>query len=1634
MLDPEQASGSGGPGAPAPGGAAPGSSFTERIFDRVVTQAWFFERYDTYKYVRVFDVRLGITYYLFCTLLGVYIGVYRILYLNSQFQVSPVAGDVMITPLTPSVGNCNVDNGFTNENRNCRHFVADTSKLPFCDKYVDPGTTAAGTGLLGAEGVSKSQHHPPAGTTTSAGGSAALPPQFQQKPTVHKLPCLHVEPDSQYYPFMMHQTTAFFVTHGAVKLQEGSSCSIENEEKAYVQAIRDRNRERFSGQQEGPAAGGGTASSLSRTSSARTSAAARTGEDSSEQLISPSDEQQQPLSSATSMHGDNELAPHNDVDPATASGASQFDANGNIRQDNYVQGTASPAARRMMFSSSFAQVDSERQPPSEVLELGEESQRTDEDDDEDADEISAAALSKSTAATDAFFVARSENKIPLTSETDQLSSATRRPRAVDALDAVEYDPYDESKVVHEVVLLGEDENGTPTSSSSYPPLRKENKQPTVLPRGGTLTVLGSADHEHAAELRSLERYWQNENRERRKREDSRRGGEDDETTTNADVDLLAMDDNDSQKPSSKPSSITSRSTSTSALQLDVVNDAAAIAGLQEAEGTIDSTTPSAVLPSGQAGAALKADTNAVATADERDLDCPGGLWTDVDEFDWYAADTRELLLRLRPIFHQVPTDLAKKNVFYEQITPGPTCAPGQAAACVDLRTETHRIRCADAQGCFKKPSADELAHEALEKGLVDPGSGKLDVGALMKALKANAADEEATQPDHADMVEEVAKDLAAQESSAATAGMVNNATGTNDTSVLAGAASDPGAAPADSTGAATTSSTTGAAAGTTGAAPAGDDMIQDAALAPPAGVAADTTSSSASSSTTASASTASTADGTTTQQQASVLSPQGPPPGHQQVDVNQPFNKNAGTADPNPVSLPQNQQTNMNPTAAVTATFPGLQVNSAPSMTAGTTGTVAGTTATSSPSSWMQIPVPISSLDLRESAPEQDNFSGGVVRSSEAHDHSSTKARYLALSTTLGDSPADEENSLWRSWFDARPSTSSLLSSEGRTGTTSSAFDDNNSRDHSLSTSSQVDQAENDKKPKQHVSSATRFDARPALEATAPPGGYNMNSYRVVQQVSSSSNRKNSVKSPPILRLVDDPFDGLRAELVPDEELNAMEEKAKADEDKKAALVREIAAAQEKMSFLEVTGSSEGRTTSSSTGAHFSGAPELSGSSMGAPVRQADPGMNEVMTQQQQQINEKENKLDAATGGAGTAQASPGLLNTALHQPDAAMEQHQASTKKQSSIASPIRSKKVTPEQVESYCEKVKGEGIFKMTNFDYFSVGRILELANVDLDYVPEGETKPLREAGVLIQMDVEWTNLIPWGSSFGYKPISYTYKFRRIPGIEILYRKRVEYATATKLSAFDMQSAHSDPRFVPYDETSGGHNGAVGDTGYNSGTFGDVDTESSTTTSEPSTMMNSNYYNGGQSEAYQRQTSSRRPKQVEALPDNYRWVFQGNGILIVARVKGEYAEFNLSYFCLWMISFVALAAGFQTVLDYFILYILPPTRNYVSLMFDFAISRKAALDAGEELDLEDNADLVAGLEGEEGENAGDVTGAHLPDRRNAATASSSSPALREGRAIQQQRSPGDALRQTRNIQAIRHSGRSGGEGVDII
>lgn len=80
--------------------------------------------------------------------------------------------------------------------------------------------------------------------------------------------------------------------------------------------------------------------------------------------------------------------------------------------------------------------------------------------------------------------------------------------------------------------------------------------------------------------------------------------------------------------------------------------------------------------------------------------------------------------------------------------------------------------------------------------------------------------------------------------------------------------------------------------------------------------------------------------------------------------------------------------------------------------------------------------------------------------------------------------------------------------------------------------------------------------------------------------------------------------------------------------------------------------------------------------------------------------------------------------------------------------------------QDPSKAEFVRAQSFWKTLWGDHIKVGKLLELAGVDLDrdYNMDGYTA--RQSGTVIEIEAKYNNLYHFASSFGYQPVEYTYE----------------------------------------------------------------------------------------------------------------------------------------------------------------------------------------------------------------------------------------------------------------------------------
>lgn len=78
---------------------------------------------------------------------------------------------------------------------------------------------------------------------------------------------------------------------------------------------------------------------------------------------------------------------------------------------------------------------------------------------------------------------------------------------------------------------------------------------------------------------------------------------------------------------------------------------------------------------------------------------------------------------------------------------------------------------------------------------------------------------------------------------------------------------------------------------------------------------------------------------------------------------------------------------------------------------------------------------------------------------------------------------------------------------------------------------------------------------------------------------------------------------------------------------------------------------------------------------------------------------------------------------------------------------------------------KLAAGGYYAIPSGDIFSIGKLLELCGLSLDTTINMEGEPLRVSGTVIEIEVIYSNLTPFLSSFGFTPVRYEYKVSKRP-----------------------------------------------------------------------------------------------------------------------------------------------------------------------------------------------------------------------------------------------------------------------------
>jgi len=74
-------------------------------------------------------------------------------------------------------------------------------------------------------------------------------------------------------------------------------------------------------------------------------------------------------------------------------------------------------------------------------------------------------------------------------------------------------------------------------------------------------------------------------------------------------------------------------------------------------------------------------------------------------------------------------------------------------------------------------------------------------------------------------------------------------------------------------------------------------------------------------------------------------------------------------------------------------------------------------------------------------------------------------------------------------------------------------------------------------------------------------------------------------------------------------------------------------------------------------------------------------------------------------------------------------------------------------------------EGVWALPNSDVFTVSKLLELCDLDMDSTKNSDGKSLREAGTVITIEAVYSNLHPWTSCVGNVGVEYEYRVTRRP-----------------------------------------------------------------------------------------------------------------------------------------------------------------------------------------------------------------------------------------------------------------------------
>jgi len=91
--------------------------------------------------------------------------------------------------------------------------------------------------------------------------------------------------------------------------------------------------------------------------------------------------------------------------------------------------------------------------------------------------------------------------------------------------------------------------------------------------------------------------------------------------------------------------------------------------------------------------------------------------------------------------------------------------------------------------------------------------------------------------------------------------------------------------------------------------------------------------------------------------------------------------------------------------------------------------------------------------------------------------------------------------------------------------------------------------------------------------------------------------------------------------------------------------------------------------------------------------------------------------------------------------------------------------------------KRVPSDKEYYMTPWgDQFLLGKLLEVAGVQLDHDYNGDGLTVRQSGTIIEIEAEYNNMYRFASTFGYQPVEYTY---HVHELAVPYMSREYYAT---------------------------------------------------------------------------------------------------------------------------------------------------------------------------------------------------------------------------------------------------------------